>query len=405
MIRKKILDVRIFALLCVLLGGMGQGVVAPNLPHMLKEADQLAFASGVSAALMYLGIFVSTFRYGKWADEGKVHWLLGGGLIAYAATLLLLGVTHAPWAIFLARFLEGLSLSGIYVAADFVLGRLSSSKDRGQWLSYYGVALSVGLLLGPALALGSAKLLTYDGLRLPASSLGISSSEHSTLFPLMIVAAFALLFAWRGAHTKVPRVTDAHGPKSTLNRGALIAGAAYGYMEAGLVAVFPVLAITEFHVTAEYCLFVVILSAAFSSILWGTLSDKKGPKPIVYLLLAALGIGPLLLWLTSGLYDSTTLAYLASAGFGAVAGGLYPVGFSWLLQSLPESEYGFASGGFARAYGLGSLFGPVTVGLSCQLWGARGMWATMAIVGILALCFMVRSQNSNSKKLTSAALL
>ena len=73
-------DPRILALLCVLLGGMGQGVVAPKLPELLSGSGHLALASGFSAAVMYFGIFISTYRYGELADRGKVHWLMSLGL-------------------------------------------------------------------------------------------------------------------------------------------------------------------------------------------------------------------------------------------------------------------------------------------------------------------------------------
>ena len=366
-------DLRLLALACVLLGGMGQGVVAPKLPELLKESTALAFDSGISATVMYFGIFISTFRFGKWADQGKVHWLLGPGMLAYSLVLMALGYLHTPVGFFIGRFAEGITLSAIYVAADFILGRLSAPKERGQWLSYYGVALSIGLLAGPALALSAAKF-------------GISQSP---VFPLSVVAGLAVIMGLVVLGKKVAQAPATDGPPSRLNLRALASGSAYGYMEAGLVAVMPILAVREFHVLPEYCLVVVIISAALSSIVWGIASDKNGPKPTVHVLLSLLLIGPFLILGLLSHFPSSIVAYASCILFGIVAGGLYPVAFSWLLLDLPESQYGNASGGFARAYGLGSIFGPLLTGLAAENLGAQGFFLSMGIVGALGFAFVL----------------
>jgi MFS family permease len=369
-------DPRIFALFCVLLGGMGQGVVAPRLPELLGRDGGalfgdggLALASGASATLMYLGIFVSTFRFGRVADAGRVHRLLGPGLLAYAVTLVGLGFARGEWAIFALRFLEGLSLSAVFVAADFLLGRLSPVKVRARWLSYYGVALSAGLLLGPAVSLAGARLLPDGG---AAVALGF-------------VAAIAAATGVVALRVQVPAVPAASDGRPSLAFAPLVAGAAYGFLEAGLVAVFPVLAVRELGVTPEYCLIAVIVAAAASSVLWGWLADRIGAKLVVRALLAGYFALPLALSRVPPAAGGTAIAFSACAAFGILAGGLYPVGFAWLLETVPEAQYGFASGGFARAYGLGSLAGPIAAGLAAQSAGARGMFVCFAFVGAFAL--------------------
>ena len=252
---------RIFVLIAVLLGGMGQGGLRRSCPELLHESGALFVSSGISATLMYFAIFISTYRYGSMADKGQVHWLLGCGLLFYAAALLGLGVAPNQQTVFALRFAEGLSMSAIFVAADFVLGRLSAAHERGQWLAYYGVALSIGLLLGPTLALVASKL---------GGTLGLPETlANSALFPLAIVAALSAALAIAGFFTRVPVIAAPPAEGLQLNFGALTTASVYGFMEAALVAVFPVLAVKTFHVTPEYCLLTVILSAAVSSIAWG----------------------------------------------------------------------------------------------------------------------------------------
>lgn len=385
-------DPRILALLCVCVGGMGQGVVAPKMPELLQGNADLAWESGVSAGLMYLGIFLSTHFYGRWADRGYVHRLLTGGLWLYILTLIGLALSNSLIAIYAARFVEGVALCAVYVAADFVLGRLSLRHERGQWLSYYGVALSTGLLLGPLVGLGSAQI--FPGL---------------TLIPFLGVASLALIASLFTVKLRVHEVSEGSAedvpatdsptlksqdlprpPVDTLASGkstwgALAMGVNYGYLEAGLVAVFPVVAIQEFQTRPEWCLVIVILVAAVTSVAWGMLSDRIGAVPVLWTLMGVLTFGALLLsggrsWLEPFPYLVTSCVF-----FGAVAGGVYPVAFSWLLGSVPDTHYGQASASFSRAYGLGSLLGPLLAGLATQAQGVRGLMLIQALAGVLGV--------------------
>ncbi|MGZ3735266.1 MAG: MFS transporter, partial [Bdellovibrionota bacterium] len=133
-------------------------MVNPKLPELLSDHVRLALDSGISASLMYLGIFAASFLYGRLADRGNTFRLLAGGLFLYSAVLFLFRLAGSKEAVFLLRLFEGLGLSAIYVSADVVLCRASRDDERGRWLSYYGVALSLGLLCGPITVLGVQQL-------------------------------------------------------------------------------------------------------------------------------------------------------------------------------------------------------------------------------------------------------
>jgi MFS family permease len=168
-----------------------------------------------------------------------------------------------------------------------------------------------------------------------------------------------------------------------LNWGALSTAVSYGALESALVSVLPVLALREFHVRAEWCLIVLILTAAVSSLIWGNRSDRWGPRAVATVLVGLLVLLPMLLLLLIPTLSPAALGWSACVVFGILAGGLYPVGFSWLLVGLPEAHYGYASGAQARAYGLGSLVGPVSVGLVVERFHAAGLFGAVCLVGLL----------------------
>jgi MFS family permease len=71
--------------------------------------------------------------------------------------------------------------------------------------------------------------------------------------------------------------------------------------------------------------------------------------------------------------------------FGVAAGGIYPAGFAWLIDGSDASQYGYASGLFTRAYGLGSLFGPLCFGLLIEWKGEKGLYFLSCFRGLLGI--------------------
>ena len=355
---------KIFALLCVFFGGMGQGVVNPKLPELLTDHSTLALDSGISASLMYIGIFFASFLYGRWADRGRVFRLMSTGLFIYAVVLILLAAAQTKTQLFLLRFFEGIGLSAVYVAADVVLCRGSSDDTRGRWLSYYGAALSLGLLLGPVLML----ILEFFGVQN-----ALAHSLHSLAGAALLSAIVSLFISMPLQHSPKPEALP--------NRRATLSAGLYGFLEAGLVAVLAAVAIKSFSANVEKLFVALILTAAAASLAWGIGIDRFGPRPtlrLVFLTLAlACGATSAAQWLHPGVW----VLFASAMAFGVAAGGIYPAGFAWLVEGVAPSQYGYASGLFTRAYGLGSLLGPVAFGLAVEGAGPLGLFGLASLLG------------------------
>ncbi len=84
-------------------------------------------------------------------------------------------------------------------------------------------------------------------------------------------------------------------------------------------------------------------------------------------------------------------AAVGFAVFGVAAGGIYPAGFAWLVEGCPPSRYGYASGLFTRAYGLGSLFGPLCFGIAIEGAGEKGFFALALALGLMGIAWSIRS--------------
>jgi MFS family permease len=359
---------KIFALICVFLGGMGQGVVNPRLPELLTDHARLALDSGISASLMYVGIFLASFLYGSWADRGNVFRLMCTGLVIYAGVLTLLCLASSKEQLFALRFLEGLGLSAVYVAADVVLCRGSTDATRGRWLSYYGLALSLGLLVGPVFTI----------------SLDWALATSSLTLSLYSLSALSLSFALAAFFLRMPVPPPAEVQK-ILNPRAGLAATLYGFLESGLVAVLAAVVVAHYQSKVEPLFLVLLITAGVASLGWGVLIDRIGPRQclwLVFLSLALLsGITTLGHWLKPGEW----VLFAGAVSMGIAAGGIYPAGFAWLVEGSHPSQYGYASGLFTRAYGFGSLLGPLCFGLAVEASGPPGLFGLAALLGAAGL--------------------
>ena len=290
------LDLKIIALFCVFLGGMGQGVVMPQIPTLLQGSDGLAMSSGISATLLYLGIFFSSFWYGRLADRGKMNLLLSGGLLCYAITLFFFTQLPSLPQIFILRFIEGLSVCAVYIAADYILGKYSPRESRGKWLSFYGIALSIGLLFGPLLT-----LLCEHFSSPPTFSIELLSGA-------VLLTAIAILLV---RSEKPPMSVEG---KPLLNSGALALAKIYGFVESALVALFPVIAIQFFQMKPEVCLVAVIVTAAALSYPAGVLIDRYRPERVALWVFGIMIVCSSVFFVVSHQVPSAFLIY-GSCGF------------------------------------------------------------------------------------------
>jgi MFS family permease len=368
---------RMFVLLCVFLGGLGQGVVNPKLPELLSDHSRLALDSGISASLMYLGIFAASFLYGRLADRGGTFRLLAGGLLLYSAVLFLFAKANSREMVFALRLVEGLALSAVYVSADVVLCRASKDEERGRWLSYYGVALSIGLLAGPATTLIAERF-----------------TAGSALSPTLVaLAVVTLLCAGACFAFRLPPAVN-HAGDSGIERKAALAATLYGFLEAGLVAVLAAVVVKYFLASAERVFIALLLSAVPASLFWGWLIDRIGGRQTLRWVFFTFVVTQAIL--LCHLVPANILPYAAAASFGIAAGGIYPAGFAWLVQNCGPAQYGYASGLFTRAYGLGSLFGPLAFGFAVEWGGAVGFFALALALGLAGIACASRASNGTA---------
>src|SRR6056297_2146268 len=303
---------------------------------------------------------------------------MSGGLIAF--TLL-----AEPWAWTVLRILIGFCMSGIYVAAESWLNAAATNENRGQVLSAYMIAQTLGII-------GAQYLLTLGDAATSALFIGASILVSISFAPILLSAT--PVPAVQVARPMSLRALFGGSPLGTV--GIFLLGSVYA-TQSGMGAVFG----TKIGMTAsQIALFVAMLFAGALVLQYpiGWLSDRMDRRKLIF--------GSALLGATS-----CALGWIAGSGLAGLGGGLWPLMaaaffaggvttplYALLLaytnDSLAAEDMPAASGGLVFTFGLGAIMGPLATGWAMQGFGPFAFWpvlgATFAALSLYALYRMTQ---------------
>jgi DHA1 family multidrug resistance protein-like MFS transporter len=144
---RKNIAILTFALVVVMLG---YGMVIPLFPFYIERlgagGSQLGLLISVSALLELLFGPI----WGSVSDRVGRKPILLLGLLGYALSSLLFGLSTELWMLFVSRALSGVLSSATTATALAYISDNTSERDRGGGMGMLGAAMGLGLILGPA---------------------------------------------------------------------------------------------------------------------------------------------------------------------------------------------------------------------------------------------------------------
>src|SRR5947199_4178635 len=132
---------------------MAVGVMIPALPHYVEGP----LAGGGGAVGLTVGMFsvaaVLTRPFiGSVGDRRDRRMLMLVGPLIVAAAVVLFPLADSLGVLLLLRGVQGIGEAGFYVGAATLITDLAPAHRRGEAVSYFSVALYLGLALGPGLS-------------------------------------------------------------------------------------------------------------------------------------------------------------------------------------------------------------------------------------------------------------
>lgn len=180
---------------CLFVVNIGFGVVLPVLPFY---TERLALAEGISPDLVsiHVGLLTGIYAFmqlvfaplwGRWSDRLGRKPLLLFGISGYALAQLMFGVSSTLWLLYSARIVGGVLSSAVIPAAAAYVSDKTDEKERNRGMAWLGTAMSLGVVVGPALG----GLLTKRDWHFGAKFGHFVVDGFST--PFFVAAALALL--------------------------------------------------------------------------------------------------------------------------------------------------------------------------------------------------------------------
>ena len=261
------------------------------------------------------------------------------------------------------RFVSGLCFAGLYVVAESWLNDSATNKTRGQILSVYVIVQNAGWACGQF-------LLTAGD---PAGSvLFILASllVSLALIPILLTVAPAPAFSTPSAISL--REIYRTSPLGLI--GCVGAGVSLGTFW-GLGAVF---AQTIGLSIAQISAFMAAATLGGFFLQWpiGHLSDRFDRRRVLTLVSALAGAAALMAVFAAGMPTPWLIAAIAL--FGGLSLPTYALGVAHTNDYLEVDQIVGASGALVLAYGLGSVFGPVTASALMTVFGPNGFLLWLA---------------------------
>ena len=292
-----------------------------------------------------------------------------------SAGLIALPVLTDPLAWTVLRLLIGFCMSGIYVAAESWLNDSATNETRGQVLSAYMIAQTLGII-------GAQGLLTLGDAGTSVLFIAASILVSISFAPILLsvtpapVAEIARPMALRKLFSSSPLGTV----------GIFLLGSVYA-TQSGMGAVFG----SQIGLSvSQIALFVAMLFAGALVLQYpiGWLSDRVDRRKLIFgaaiLGAAFCGLG----WTTGG---DLWLMMVAAFFAGGVTTPLYALFLAYTNDFLSAEDMPAASGGLVFTFGLGAITGPLVAGWAMERLGPYAFWLALgATFGAIALYALYR---------------
>jgi DHA1 family multidrug resistance protein-like MFS transporter len=157
---RKNLYILSFTLLVVMLG---YGMVMPIMPFYIEHLGVGGTELGWLMATYSLMQLIFAPIWGALSDRYGRKPILSIGVLGYAITLLMFGLSTKFWMLFIARSLSGILSSATNPTAMAYISDNAPEKERSKGMGQLGAAVGVGVIFGPLMG----GYLSADSLSLP----------------------------------------------------------------------------------------------------------------------------------------------------------------------------------------------------------------------------------------------
>ncbi|PCL94918.1 MFS transporter [Paenibacillus lautus] len=359
----------------VVAAGLSQGLLLPVLAIFLERMGISSSMNGLNAAALYVGSFAMTLvaeRLLGWVGFKK---LIVSGLVLVMLSLVAFPLIPSVAVWFVLRVLVGIGDSALHYAAQLWVLMMSTVKNRGRSISFYGMSYGLGFSIGP---------------------LGIPLLKYGEAVPFLILAVL-FLFILLVVLFKLPNLKPEKSEQEEQQPAgrylksyrlawfALIPAFLYGYMEAGINSNFPVYGLRSGFTLGEISTLLpfVGIGGLLLQLPLGIWSDKFGRKRVLTIA-GIVGGCSFLLIPVAGTNFWATLLLLTVAG--GLVGSFFSLGLAYAADILPRVLLPAANVVASFHFNAGSIAGPNAGGAIMETGWNGGIFVLLGGLYIVFAC-------------------
>ncbi|MEW6178779.1 MAG: MFS transporter [Chloroflexota bacterium] len=362
-----------------------QAFLPPLLPLLIEKFSLIKTEAGLLSVLMTAPSLFQPF-IGYLADRRslRIFIILTPAITALAMSLL--GVTPYYWLAAMLLIIAGLSSASLHATGPVLAGRLSANR-LGLGMSLWMVGGELGRTLGPLIIVSAVTTLgirqtpwlavggilvslwmAYQLRQIPArhpeSQKALPWKKAlQTMRPVLIPLSIILItraLAFVSVSTYLPTFLTEGGAN------LMLAGASLSVLEA---------------------------AGVIGALIAGSLSDRIGRRPMMFLSLLSTSLFIFLLLNVSGWLQFPVLLGL---GFGMLS--MTPVVMAIVQESFPENR-ALANGVYMAVSFVSSSFATLTIGAIGDLFNLRTAYLLSAVLVLVGLPFLFRLPQANHQKI------
>ncbi|ELC8442590.1 MFS transporter [Clostridium perfringens] len=344
-------------------------LLMPTLPMFIKQLggsdSQVGFIIGV---FTISAVIIRPIVGGLMDKYGRRIFIISG-LLFFAITMYFYDWVTGIIFLIILRILHGVSWAIATTSIGTAVTDVIPTSRRGEGMGWYGLAMTLGMALGPILGLWVIKSYSFHYLFLVCTALAL--------------IAFILSFV-----TKIPKVKNTEKQQISFFEKTVLPIAIVTFflsLTFGGITTFLPLFATKIQVNAGTFFLVYAITLILTRPITGKISDKHGEGIIIIPALIILAIALLVLTLTKGNIGLVITAILYGIGFGSAQSALQVA----TIRLAPPEKRGVANATFFTAFDLGIGLGSIILGFVLQLMGYQMLFIVCALSALISLLIFI----------------
>lgn len=391
----------------IFLLGVAYGSSLSVTPLQLAHVHFSKRAIGGLAAFFASGLVLGSVPSGAIVRALGAKRTVLGCLVLYAVAVGLFPLQTGFWGAAGVRALDGASSVGVWVACETVLLARSDAKNKAFVMSFYGMAIAIGYVVGSGVARALTLFVAYRGVFFAAAAIALVTAAVATALLDRNAERPAGGAAHEPAHAEPSTQDDGAQAGPRLGAWALfwrvktscLATFSYGWFQSSVVLFLPLYLVADKGVPEKDTILMTAFFAGgmlvFSSFA-GRIGDAIGHLRTMTGL-ATVGLAMIFgfVWISSW-----PLMLAAITVAGATLASISPVSLALQGHIAEPRDYSRVNAIYNACYAVGMLVGPPLTSVVFEARGGRAMLFSFAAMwgAFIALTIVFRRDDPRARR-------